>query len=73
MVFHDLFWIRLNRFTIPYEDIVPFITFLNINSSDVNRIFLEQCSLDEQFFIALSRDGARFENLSFINVDNNHI
>lgn len=73
MIFRDLFWIRLNRFAILHEDIASLVIFFNEHSSDVNRIFLEQCSLDEQFFVVLSKNGARFENLSFINVDNNRI
>ena len=46
--------------------------FLENHSRDINRIFIENCSLGEDFFIELAKK-TKFENLTFLNFDNNDI
>lgn len=73
MVFKDLFWLRLNNLNINIKDIDLLILFLIKNQLDINRIFIENCSINDIFLYKLSKNKNLFWNLTFINFDNNII
>jgi hypothetical protein len=54
MVFKDLFWLRLNTINIEESDYDGFSNFMNSNSLDINRIFIEQSELKDSFIEKLS-------------------
>lgn len=70
--FKNLFWLKLNNFTLHNRYYENLINFLNINSKDINRIYLENLGLDNTFFSLLS-SSVWFSNLMYVNLDNNFI
>ncbi len=72
MKFKWLFWLKLNFIEFNKSDYKELIKFLSKNSLDINRIFLENNNLWESFF-SLFQELNWFNNLSFINFDNNNI
>lgn len=72
MIFKKLFWMRLNHINFFESDYNNLATFLQKNSLDVNRIYIENSQLNEKFFMELQKLHG-FNNLSFINFDNNQI
>lgn len=71
-IFRDLFWFRCNRFLLLLEDYRDFISFLKINSSTINRIYLEDMQLDNSFLSLLSQETG-FSKLEYLSFDNNPI
>ena len=71
-IFKKLFWMRLNHINFFESDYNNLATFLQKNSLDVNRIYIENSQLNEKFFMELQKLHG-FNNLSFINFDNNQI
>lgn len=72
MNFNKLFWLRLNYINFEKEDYELLISFISKNSLDLNRLFLENIYLSDDFFY-LFENLSWFWNLSFINFDNNNI
>lgn len=72
MVFKKLFWLKLNNIFFDKRDYLGLINFLNLNELDINRIFLENMSLEDDFFF-LFNNLNWFNNLTFLNFDNNLI
>jgi len=72
--FINLFWLRLNFVNVNktlYKNLVDFIL---LNIEDLNRVFLEDCSLDEDFIIELNNTNGFNKNIiSFINLNNNNL
>lgn len=72
--FINLFWLRLNFVHVNktlYKNLVDFIL---LNITDLNRVFLEDCSLDEDFIIELNNTNGFNKNIiSFINLNNNNL
>gem|GEM_PF-1904940 len=73
IVFKDLFWLRLNNINLLPKDTDLFVSFLANNELDINRIFIENCSLDSRFLYVLSQKKNLFRNITFLNLDNNNI
>lgn len=72
MKFKNLFWLKLNNIFFEKQDYKWLINFISNNSLDINRIFLENLDLEEDFF-NLFENLKWFKNLSFLNFDNNKI
>lgn len=72
MRFKNLFWLRINNISFNLLDYKGFITFISNNSLDINRIFLENTYLEKEFF-EWFKILKWFNNLSFLNFDNNNI
>jgi hypothetical protein len=50
VLFKQLFWIRFNTIKFLSQDYAGLLIFLKRNSKDVNRIFIENCDLGDEFF-----------------------
>lgn len=72
MIFNKLFWLKLNNIYFDKNDYLGLIDFLNLNKLDINRIFLENMSIQDDL-LYLFNNLNWFNNLSFINLDNNLI
>jgi len=72
MRFKNLFWLKLNNINFSEADYNWLIHFLFNNSLDINRIFLENTYLSSSFFLEF-KNLKWFNNLSFLNFDNNYI
>lgn len=72
MNFNKLFWLRINYINFEKEYYEWLILFISKNSLDLNRLFLENIYLSDDFF-CLFENLSWFWNLSFINFDNNNI
>ena len=70
LVFKNLFWIKLQNISVPTEQYDAFIYFLEKNSRDINRVFLQNLSLQEDFFGKFSLLQG-FWNLTFLSLDHN--
>ncbi len=72
MVFNKLFWLKLNNVFFDKNDYLWLVNLLNLNKLDINRVFLENMSIEDDF-LHLFKNLNWFNNLSFINLDNNLI
>lgn len=72
VIFNKLFWIRFNQIDFKENDFEKINIFLQNNQLDINRIFFENCNLNEKFFEIFSKN-LWFSNLTFLNFDNNFI
>lgn len=72
MKFNNIFWLKINNTQFLEDDYEWFISFLWNNSIDINRIFLESTYLNIEFFHKFW-NLKWFNNLSFLNFDNNNI
>jgi len=68
--FRNLFWLKFNNITFIEDDYDSLLSFLQSNSLDINRLFLENTNLRNDFFIWFN-NLKWFNNLSFLNFDNN--
>jgi len=67
-----LFWLRFFDFNFKKELYSSFIDFLELNLVDLNRLYLENLSLTDDFFYLLSDKIFKNNILTFINFDSNN-
>lgn len=67
-----LFWLRFFDFNLKKELYLPFIDFLELNLVDLNRLYLENLWLCDDFFYLLSQKNFKNNILTFINFDWNN-
>lgn len=67
-----LFWLRFFDFNLKKELYSSFIDFLELNLVDLNRLYLENLSLTDDFFYLLSDKIFKNNILTFINFDSNN-
>ncbi len=70
--FKNLFWLKLNNIKLNEKDYQWLLNFLQLNSRDINRIYLENLELNDNFFTNI-QNLTGFETLKFLNFDNNNI